>query len=90
MQSYKDECISLLLCWKLLSGNESCRKFLVYGQTYMKIRGVWMNLYRAADKESNTLDFLLTKKRNKRAALLYQMRQSRYKGLPGLLILTRK
>ena len=38
-------------------------------KTYMKVKGVWMNLYRAADKECNTVEFLLTKRRNKRAAL---------------------
>src|SRR5688500_18203861 len=33
-------------------------------ETYIKIKGEWMYLYRAVDREGNTLDFLLTKRRN--------------------------
>ena len=34
----------------------------------MKIKGVWHYLYRAIDKYSNTLDWMLSKNRNKKAA----------------------
>jgi putative transposase len=34
-------------------------------ETYIKVKGEWMYLYRAVDKEGNTVDFLLTKRRNK-------------------------
>jgi len=37
-------------------------------ETYIKVKGEWMYLYRAVDKEGKTVDFLLTKKRNKPAA----------------------
>jgi putative transposase len=37
-------------------------------ETYIKVKGDWMYLYRAVDKEGNTVDFLLTKRRNKYAA----------------------
>lgn len=37
-------------------------------ETYIKVKGVWMYLYRAVDKQGNTVDFLLTKRRNKYAA----------------------
>src|SRR3954466_15597815 len=33
-------------------------------ETYTKVKGVWMSLYRAVDKASNTVHFLLTKRRN--------------------------
>src|SRR3954452_21679377 len=36
-------------------------------ETYIKVKGEWMYLYRAVDKEGNTVDFLLTKTRNKLA-----------------------
>jgi putative transposase len=39
-------------------------------ETYIKVKGEWRYLYRAVDKEGNTVDFLLTKRRNKRAAHL--------------------
>ena len=37
-------------------------------ETYVKIRGEWRYLYRAVDKEGNTVDFLLRARRNKAAA----------------------
>jgi IS6 family transposase len=37
-------------------------------ETYVKIKGVWHYLYRAIDKEGNTLDWMLSKTRNKQAA----------------------
>ncbi|AYN04233.1 IS6 family transposase [Flavobacterium sp. 140616W15] len=30
-------------------------------ETYIKVKGIWCYLYRAVDKLSNTLDFLLTR-----------------------------
>ncbi|MFT7157767.1 MAG: putative transposase, partial [Parvicella sp.] len=32
-------------------------------ETYIKVKGVWRYLYRAVDKKGNTVDFLLTKRR---------------------------
>ena len=43
-------------------------------ETYIKVKGAWMYLYRAVDKEGNTVDFLLTKRRNKRAAHLVYLK----------------
>lgn len=37
-------------------------------ETYIKVRGKWMYLYRAVDSNSNTLDFLLNETRSTRAA----------------------
>jgi transposase-like protein len=37
-------------------------------ETYIKVKGVWVYLYRAVDKYGKTIDFLLTKQRDKRAA----------------------
>ena len=37
-------------------------------ETYVKIKGQWHYLYRAVDKEGNTVDFYLSKNRNKSAA----------------------
>jgi len=37
-------------------------------ETYIKVKGEWMYLYRAVDKQGNTIDFLLTKRRNTFAA----------------------
>ncbi len=40
-----------------------------FDETYIKVRGQWKYLYRAVDKQGDTIDFLLTAKRNTRAAL---------------------
>ena len=40
-------------------------------ETYIKVRGQWKYLYRAVDKDGNTVDFLLTAKRDTRAALRF-------------------
>ncbi len=37
-------------------------------ETYIKVNGDWKYLYRAVDSEGNTLDFMLSAKRNKKAA----------------------
>ena len=38
------------------------------GETYIKVKGVWKYLYRAVDKDRETVDFLLTAKRDMAAA----------------------
>ncbi|MGX1373371.1 transposase-like protein [Priestia megaterium] len=37
-------------------------------ETYIKVKGQWMYLYRAVDSEGNTIDFYLSESRDKRAA----------------------
>ncbi len=37
-------------------------------ETYVKVKGSWMYLYGAVDSDGNTLDFMLSEKRNARAA----------------------
>lgn len=55
--------------------NKRCRKHLKaindswkVDETYIKVKGKWKYLYRAIDKDGNTIDFLLCAKRNARAA----------------------
>jgi len=40
-------------------------------ETYIKVKGQWKYFYRAVDKQNNTIDFLLTAKRDKKAALRF-------------------
>ena len=37
-------------------------------EAYIKINGQWCYLYRAVDRSGNTVDFLLTKKRQRMSA----------------------
>ena len=40
-------------------------------ETYVRIKGSWKYLYRAVDKAGDTVDFLLTAKRDRKAALRF-------------------
>jgi putative transposase len=40
-------------------------------ETYVRIKGAWKYLYRAVDKAGDTVDFLLTAKRDRKAALRF-------------------
>lgn len=54
-------------------------------ETYIKIKGMWMYLYRAVDKAGNTVDFLLTKRRNKRAAHLFLLKAIHNNSKPDII-----
>ena len=51
-------------------------------ETYVKVRGEWKYLYRAVDKEGNTVDFLLRARRHKAAALRYFEKSIQQNGVP--------
>jgi putative transposase len=51
-------------------------------ETYIKIKGQWRYLYRAVGKEGQTVDFLLTAHRDKRAALRFFRKAVQQNGLP--------
>src|SRR6185295_17948875 len=51
-------------------------------ETYVKIRGKWAYLYRAVDKEGQTIDFLLTPTRDRDAAEAFLRKAIRTQGLP--------
>src|SRR3984893_650290 len=51
-------------------------------ETYVKVKGVWKYLYRAVDKTGATGDFLLTAKRDSKAALSFLDKAIRYNGTP--------
>jgi transposase-like protein len=51
-------------------------------ETYVRIRGQWKYLYRAVDKAGNTVDFLLTAKRDRKAALRFLCRAVGQHGTP--------
>ena len=51
-------------------------------ETYIKVKGVWKYLYRAVDKEGKTVDFLLTARRDKAAALRFFEKAMKASGAP--------
>ncbi len=54
-------------------------------ETYIKVKGEWKYLYRAVDKLSNTIDFLLTARRDKKAALRFLNKAIGSNGKPSLI-----
>ena len=53
-----------------------------FDETYIKVRGQWKYLYRAVDKDGDTIDFLLTAKRDTKAALRFLRQAIRNNGTP--------
>jgi putative transposase len=51
-------------------------------ETCIKVKGQWYYLYRAVDKHSQTIDFLLTEHRDTEAALRFLKQAIRRNGLP--------
>jgi putative transposase len=51
-------------------------------ETYVKVKGVWKYLYRAVDKAGATVDFLLTAKRDHKAALRFLRKAFDQHGTP--------
>ncbi len=51
-------------------------------ETYIKLNGKWVYLYRAVDKEGNTIDFLLRSRRNAIAAKAFFKKAFKENGCP--------
>jgi len=54
-------------------------------ETYLKLKGEWMYLYRAVDKEGRSVDFFLSKKRDKIAAKRFFKKAIKQNGKPSLI-----
>jgi transposase-like protein len=64
-----------------------CRKRSVWiswrmDETSIRVQGQWYSRYRAVDKESQTIDFLLTEQRDKEAARRFLQKAIRRHGVP--------
>jgi putative transposase len=51
-------------------------------ETYIRLNGKWIYLYRAVDKEGNTIDFLLRAKRDALAAKAFFRKAFKQNGRP--------
>lgn len=52
-------------------------------ETYLKVKGEWTYLYRAVDKFGNTIDFMLSIKRDKPAATRFFTQAIGHAGIPA-------
>ena len=71
----------------ILEGRFRKRKKPVNGswrmdETYIKVKGKWVYLYRAVDKYGDTIDFILRAKRDKRAAKAFFKKAIKSSGQP--------
>ncbi|WPX96390.1 IS6 family transposase [Candidatus Bandiella woodruffii] len=71
----------------ILEGRFRKRKKPVNGswrmdETYIKVKGKWVYLYRAVDKYGDTIDFMLRAKRDKRAAKAFFRKAIKSSGQP--------
>jgi putative transposase len=72
---------------RLISDRVRSRKKLVNGswrmdETYIKLNGKWIYLYRAVDSEGNSVDFLLREKRDAVAAKAFFKKAIKTNGRP--------
>jgi putative transposase len=67
---------------KFKSKKKSVNKSWRMDETYVKVKGKWYYLYRAVDKFGNTIDFLLTKNRNKKSARKFFQKAIKSSGIP--------
>ncbi len=51
-------------------------------ETYIKVNGKWVYLYRAVDKEAATVDFMLSEKRDHKAVMKFFEKSIGSRGLP--------
>jgi putative transposase len=70
------------------------RKYMVgkswrMDETYIKVKGKWCYLYRAVDKEGSTVDFLLTKRRQRISAQSFLTKAIKNNGNPKIINIDR-
>ena len=51
-------------------------------ETYIKVKGQWRYIYRAVDKQGQTVDFMLSKNRDKAAAVRFFKKDVHPQGAP--------
>jgi transposase-like protein len=56
-------------------------------ETYVKVRGEWMYLYRAVDKVGQTVEFHLSRRRDRNAAKTFLRKAMRNQGVPTKITL---
>lgn len=56
-------------------------------ETYIKVKGRWCYFYRAVDKHGKTLDFMLSRRRNRAAARRFFRHAIEYNGVPDRVVI---
>lgn len=66
---------------------EPCDRSWRMDETYIRVKGNWVYLYRAVDKSGKTLDFMLSRRRNKSAATKFFARMLEANGFPRKIVI---
>ena len=56
-------------------------------ETYFKVKGKWVYLYRAVDKFGDTIDFMLSERRDEEAATAFFKQAINVNGLPSKAVM---
>ena len=56
-------------------------------ETYVKVKGQWMYLYRAVDKSGQTVDFMLSEKRDRKSARRFFRQAIATNGIPEKVVI---
>ena len=56
-------------------------------ETYLKVKGEWQYLYRAVDKKGDTIDFMLSEKRDEPAARRFFQKAIKQHGIPEKVVI---
>ena len=56
-------------------------------ETYVKVKGEWQYLYRAVDKYGDTIDFMLSEKRDELAARCFFQKAIKQHGIPEKVVI---
>lgn len=56
-------------------------------ETYFKVKGEWKHLYRAVDDQGQTVDYLFTAKRDKKAAIRIFKKAIKSSGRPEIIVI---
>jgi len=66
---------------------QQCDRSWRMDETYIRVKGSWVYLYRAVDKYGKTLDFMLSQRRNKPAATKFFARMLEVNDLPRKIVI---
>lgn len=76
-----------LIAVKAQSKKRATRTSWRMDETYIKVRGKWLYLYRAVDKAGKTLDFMLSERRNGPAATKFFAKALSSNGIPKKIVI---
>ncbi len=79
--------ISPMIAARAQSKKRPTQKSWRMDKTYLRVRDKWVYLYRAVDKAGNTLDFMLSERRNGPAATRFFAKALSSNGIPDKVVI---